>query len=70
MIDNFYLLSQILIEEPQELRSCLKKIADFVVSVDENEFKIDSLNMDAIFNDKLLLKELIKAFLEILIQNG
>ena len=66
IIDNIYLIIPIILNNKGKIRKCLRLILELLLNNDES-LKIDEINLNAIFNDKLVLSHLFDSFINLLI---
>lgn len=66
IIDNIYLIIPIILNNKEKIRKCLRLILELLLNNDES-LKIDEINLNAIFNDKLVLSHLFDSFINLLI---
>lgn len=71
IIDHFNMIFQLIKDDKKDLISCLKNVIRtlFVLNKQQNfNLKIDTINLDTLFNNFLIFKELTLAFLDIMIE--
>jgi hypothetical protein len=66
IIDNIYLIIPIILNNKEKIRKCFRLILELLLKNDES-LKIDEINLNAIFNDKLILSHLFDSFINLLI---
>jgi hypothetical protein len=75
LFDNLYVLIPLIRHQnnkKQILQKCLKNVLQLIITMSENKefqtFKLNEINMNAMFNDQSLLKDLLISFIQLLVE--
>lgn len=65
MIDNLYIIVPLLRNSPEQLQDVLLKVVELLF-LPQNKLDVDLINLDAVFNDVSLVKDLFVSFMNLL----